>query len=145
MLAVPPCCDRHASKIGARGCMRRAARDGRATSAANGACAAIVAMNGVYLLGSTGLKIKVPPGECPSTPVQSASPVVSSRLGTPARLATSPTSSQVGTPVRPGDGVQVVDPQHRFQQQAAEAIRKQREAGGPEFEVVEEEDKFESR
>jgi multidrug efflux pump subunit AcrA (membrane-fusion protein) len=27
----------------------------------------------------------------------------------------------VGTPVRPGDGVRVVDPQHRFQQQAAEA------------------------
>ena len=54
-------------------------------------------------------------------PPGGASPVVSSRLGTPARLATSPTSSQVGTPVRPGDGVRVVDPQHRFQQQAAEA------------------------
>ena len=50
-----------------------------------------------------------------------ASPTVSSHLGTPARLATSPTPSQAGTPVRPGDGVRVVDPQQRFQQQAAEA------------------------
>ena len=54
-------------------------------------------------------------------PPGGASPAVTSRGGTPARLASSPTPSPAGTPVRPGDGVRVVDPHHRFQRQAVEA------------------------